>query len=40
MERLTERFENGQVGVAGCGKTVSTITSFAKTQERNIEVLE
>lgn len=33
MERLTERFENGQVGVAGCGKIANTATNTAKTQK-------
>ena len=38
MERLTERFENGQVGVAGCGKNCKYSYKYCENAEERCPV--
>lgn len=38
MERLTERFENGQVGVAGCGKNCKYSYKYCENAEERCQV--
>ena len=36
MNRLTERFNNGQAAVMGCGETANMIINIAETITRNV----
>ena len=38
MDRLTERFENGQVGVAGCGKNCKYSYKYCENAEERCPV--
>ena len=40
MERLTERFENGQVGVAGCGKNCKHDHKFCENAREDCPTFE
>lgn len=40
MERLTERFENGQVGVAGCGKNCKHDYKFCENAREDCPTFE
>lgn len=40
MERLTERFENGQVGVAGCGKSCKHDHRFCENAREDCPTFE